>query len=47
MKNKEIKDTNSEKDTKLKNLKIISKNKLESIVGGPETSRGTKTKVDD
>ncbi|MEG1227609.1 MAG: bacteriocin [Flavobacterium sp.] len=45
MKNKEIKAKTSEKFAKLKNLKTISKNQLENIVGGPETSRGTKTGV--
>ncbi|CAA9199293.1 bacteriocin [Flavobacterium collinsii] len=47
MKNRKTKDINLEKTTKLKNLKPLSKNQLETIVGGPETSRGTKTKVDD
>ncbi|WP_337968310.1 bacteriocin [uncultured Flavobacterium sp.] len=34
-----------EKASKLKNLKNLSKNQLETIVGGPETSRGTETGV--
>ncbi|CAA9199281.1 bacteriocin [Flavobacterium collinsii] len=45
MKNKEIKNVKSEKATKLKTLKPLSKNQLETIVGGPETSRGTTTQV--
>jgi bacteriocin-like protein len=46
MKMKESKISSSEKDTKLKTLKPLSKNQLETIVGGPETSRGTKTGVE-
>ncbi|WP_263362558.1 bacteriocin [Flavobacterium collinsii] len=46
MKNKETKTSNSEKDIKLKTLKPLSKNQLETIVGGPETSRGTTTEVE-
>ncbi|CAA9199283.1 hypothetical protein [Flavobacterium collinsii] len=42
---KESKISNSEKDTKLKNLKPLSKNQLETVIGGPETSRGTTTHV--
>jgi hypothetical protein len=45
MTNKEIKTASSEKTTNLKNLKSLSKNQLETIVGGPETSRGTETSV--
>ncbi|WP_263362564.1 bacteriocin [Flavobacterium collinsii] len=45
MKNKITKLIESEKTIKLKNLKPLSKNQLETIVGGPETSRGTETKV--
>ncbi|WP_263362548.1 bacteriocin [Flavobacterium collinsii] len=45
MKNKEAKDTRLEKTTKLKSLKPLSKKQLETIVGGPETSRGTRTQV--
>ncbi|CAA9199286.1 hypothetical protein [Flavobacterium collinsii] len=44
MTNKEAKDLRLEKTT---NLKSLSKNQLETIVGGPETSRGTHTKVGD
>ncbi|CAA9199287.1 bacteriocin [Flavobacterium collinsii] len=41
-------DTNrSEKMAKLKDLKPLSKKQLETIVGGPETSRGTRTTVGD
>ncbi|WP_337968319.1 hypothetical protein [uncultured Flavobacterium sp.] len=35
----------TEKTEMLKNLKSLSKNQLEIIVGGPETSRGTETGV--
>ncbi|WP_337968316.1 hypothetical protein [uncultured Flavobacterium sp.] len=45
MKNQEIKTVNLEKARKLKKLKSLSKKQLETIVGGPETSRGTKTEV--
>lgn len=45
MTNKESKDTHLEKATKLKNLKPLSKNQLETVIGGPETSRGTTTGV--
>jgi bacteriocin-like protein len=45
MRNKVTKHTNLEKITKLKELKLLSKNQLETIVGGPETSRGTVTGV--
>jgi bacteriocin-like protein len=44
--NKEVKDARSEKTVKLKDLKPLSKNQLETIIGGPETSRGTTTQVD-
>ncbi|CAA9199285.1 bacteriocin [Flavobacterium collinsii] len=44
--NKETRAARLEKSTKLKNLKPLSKNQLETIVGGPETSRGTTTQVD-
>ncbi|WP_263362544.1 bacteriocin [Flavobacterium collinsii] len=43
--NKETKDARLEKSTKLKSLKPLSKKQLETIVGGPETSRGTTTGV--
>ncbi|WP_263362555.1 bacteriocin [Flavobacterium collinsii] len=43
--NKETKAASSEKTIKLKNLKTLSKNQLETIIGGPETSRGTVTDV--
>jgi hypothetical protein len=36
---------NTAKTTKLKNLTPLSKNQLETIVGGPELSRGTVTQV--
>ncbi|WP_337968320.1 bacteriocin [uncultured Flavobacterium sp.] len=42
MKNKSIKTTAPKK---AENLKPLSKNQLETIVGGPETSRGTETGV--
>ncbi|WP_337968315.1 hypothetical protein [uncultured Flavobacterium sp.] len=42
MKNKVIETKNI---TKLKDLKSLSKNQLEIIIGGPETSRGTVTGV--
>jgi bacteriocin-like protein len=45
MKTKKSKIANSEKHIKLKTLKPLSKNQLETIVGGPETSRGTEVKV--
>jgi hypothetical protein len=45
MKSKSVKVTTSEKTTKLKGLKSLSKNQLETVVGGPETSRGTETSV--
>ena len=45
MKNKATQTANTTKIAKLKNLKALSKNQLETIVGGPETSRGTKTGV--
>ncbi|WP_337968312.1 bacteriocin [uncultured Flavobacterium sp.] len=45
MKNNTTKDLNTEKNTRLKNLKPIPKKELETIIGGPETSRGTKTNV--
>ncbi|WP_337968318.1 bacteriocin [uncultured Flavobacterium sp.] len=35
----------NKKITKLKDLKPLSKNQLETIVGGPETSRGTEVNV--
>ncbi|WP_263362547.1 hypothetical protein [Flavobacterium collinsii] len=43
--NKETKDARLEKSIKLKNLKTLSKSQLETVVGGPETSRGTTTEV--
>ncbi|CAA9199292.1 bacteriocin [Flavobacterium collinsii] len=42
---KEFKISNSEKVAKLKSLKQLSKKQLETIIGGPETSRGTTTEV--
>ncbi|WP_263362545.1 bacteriocin [Flavobacterium collinsii] len=42
---KEYKTSNSQKVIKLKELKPLSKNQLEAIVGGPVTSRGTETGV--
>ncbi|WP_263362563.1 hypothetical protein [Flavobacterium collinsii] len=45
MNNKITDTTRSEKTTKLKELKPLSKNQLETIVGGPITSRGTTTSV--
>ncbi|WP_173966600.1 hypothetical protein [Flavobacterium collinsii] len=45
MKMKEYKTSNSQKVIKVKILKPLSKNQLESILGGPETSRGTETTV--
>ena len=47
MKNKVTKNTNLEKIAQQKELKALSKNQLETIIGGPETSRGTETKVGD
>ncbi|WP_263362551.1 bacteriocin [Flavobacterium collinsii] len=40
-----IQSTHLEKNGKLKELKPLSKNQLETIIGGPETSRGTEVKV--
>ena len=45
MKNKTTQTANTAKITKLKNLTTLSKNQLETIVGGPETSRGTEVNV--
>ncbi|WP_337968308.1 bacteriocin [uncultured Flavobacterium sp.] len=45
MKNNEVKTTSLEKTIKIKSLKPLSKNQLETIVGGPETTRGTRTGV--
>jgi hypothetical protein len=42
MKNKATQTVNT---TKLKNTVQLSKEQLETIVGGPETSRGTEIKV--
>ncbi|WP_337968317.1 bacteriocin [uncultured Flavobacterium sp.] len=42
---KNLKNKSLEKASRLKNLKPLSKNQLETIVGGPETSRGTEVKV--
>ncbi|WP_337968305.1 hypothetical protein [uncultured Flavobacterium sp.] len=42
MKNKA---TENKSIVKLKNLKPLSKSQLETIIGGPETSRGTTTQV--
>ncbi|WP_263362546.1 bacteriocin [Flavobacterium collinsii] len=46
MKNKRTKACSFGKARKLRNLKPLSKKQLETIIGGPETSRGTKTSVD-
>jgi hypothetical protein len=45
MKNKATQTANTAKTTKLKNATPLSKEQLETIVGGPETSRGTETQV--
>jgi bacteriocin-like protein len=45
MKNKATQTANTTKTAKLKNFVQLSKNELETIVGGPEGSRGTSTKV--
>ena len=45
MKSKATQTANTAKTAKLKNLAQLSKNQLETIVGGPETSRGTETGV--
>jgi hypothetical protein len=45
MKNKATQTVNTAKTAKLKNLVQLSKEQLETIVGGPETSRGTVTHV--
>jgi hypothetical protein len=45
MKNKATQSANTAKATKLKNVVQLSKEQLETIVGGPEESRGTETKV--
>ena len=45
MKNKATQTANTAKTEKLKNFVQLSKNELETIVGGPETSRGTETSV--
>ncbi|WP_337968311.1 bacteriocin [uncultured Flavobacterium sp.] len=45
MKNKEVKTTSLEKTIKIKSLKSLSKKQLETIIGGPEVSRGTKVDV--
>ena len=45
MKNKATQTANTVKTAKSKNLVQLSKNQLETIVGGPETSRGTRTDV--
>lgn len=45
MKNKATQTANTVKTAKLKNLVALSKNELETIVGGPETSRGTTTNI--
>jgi hypothetical protein len=47
MKNKATQTANTAKTAKLKNLVQLSKEQLETIVGGPETSRGTTTQVQD
>jgi hypothetical protein len=45
MKNKATQTANTLKTAKLKNLVQLSKNELETIVGGPETSRGTELNI--
>ncbi|MGL3001951.1 bacteriocin [Flavobacterium sp. RSSB_23] len=45
MKNKATQTTNTAKTAKLKNLKPLSKDELETVIGGPEGSRGTSTEV--
>jgi bacteriocin-like protein len=45
MKNQATQTANMAKTAKLKNFVQLSKNELETIVGGPETSRGTETTV--
>ena len=45
MKNKAIQTENTVKTARLKNLVQLSKNELETIIGGPETSRGTTTNL--
>lgn len=45
MKNKATQNANTAKAAKLKNSTPLSKEQLEAIIGGPETSRGTVTTV--
>ena len=45
MKKKATQTANTTKTAKLKNLVQLSKNELETVVGGPETSRGTSTNL--
>ncbi|MGL3002148.1 hypothetical protein [Flavobacterium sp. RSSB_23] len=45
MKNKITQTTNTAKITKLKTITPLTKEQLETVVGGPETSRGTETVV--
>jgi bacteriocin-like protein len=45
MKNKATQTANAAKTEKLKNFVQLSKNELETIVGGPEGSRGTEIVV--
>ncbi|CAA9199284.1 hypothetical protein [Flavobacterium collinsii] len=42
---KEYKTSNLQKAVKLENLKPLSREQLETVIGGPETSRGTETGV--
>ncbi|WP_263362560.1 hypothetical protein [Flavobacterium collinsii] len=42
----ENKSKNTSLSDKISRLKPLSKEQLETIVGGPETSRGTTTSVD-
>lgn len=45
MKKKSSKTTTAEKTLKVSSLRPLSKVQLETIIGGPETSRGTETSV--
>ena len=42
---KKLKDIDFKKQIAFRKIKTISKTQLETIVGGPETSRGTETGV--
>ncbi|MGL3002150.1 hypothetical protein [Flavobacterium sp. RSSB_23] len=45
MKNKITQTANTAKTAKLKTITPLTKEQLETVVGGPETSRGTVTGV--